>query len=184
MSETVSELQKISAATQNIFGRLSPAQINWKPSAEGWSVGQCFEHLIVTNNLYFPNIQKVIDGKHSNNFFSKIPFATDLTAVLMKNSLNPDQKRKMKTFRIFEPAASNVSETIIEDFIENNQKLIEMVEAVKHLDVHQIKISEPIGTALNLRLDDAFEILAMHEKRHFKQAERVIKTEGFPNSKP
>ena len=181
MSEIISELQTISENTKSIFGKLSAEQINWKPSEKVWSVGQCFEHLIVTNNLYFPNIQKVIDGTHRNNFFSKILFATDLIAVLMRNSLNPDQKRKMKTFKIFEPAASGVSETMITDFAENQRKLIEMAKAVENLDIHKIKISEPVGAALNLRLDDAFEILAMHEKRHFKQAERVLQTSGFPN---
>lgn len=180
MSEIFSELQAISADAKNTFGKLSYEQINWKPSEKVWSVGQCFEHLIVTNELYFPNIQKVIDGKHRNNFYSKIPFGVDLIAVLMKNSLNPDQKRKMKTFKIFEPAKSDVSKTIIEDFAENQQKLIEMAKAVEGLDVHKIKISEPVGAALNLRLDDAFEILAMHEKRHFKQAERVMNLENFP----
>ena len=115
MSEIISELETIIADTQKIFGKLSAEQINWKPSEKVWSVGQCFEHLIITNDLYFPNIQKVIDGKHSNNFYSKIPFATDLIAVLMRNSLNPDQKRKMKTFKVFEPAASDVSETIIKE---------------------------------------------------------------------
>jgi len=180
MSEIISELEQISENTKQTFGKLSAEQINWKPDAKTWSVGQCFEHLIVTNNLYFPNIQKVIDGKHRNNFFSKIPFGVDVIAVLMKNSLNPEQKRKMKTFQMFEPAKSNISETIIEDFIENQKKLIEMIEACKSFDVHKIKIAEPLSVALNLRLDDAFEILAMHEKRHFLQAERVMKLENFP----
>lgn len=181
MSEIISKLEQISENARKTFGKLSAEQINWKPDAKSWSVGQCFEHLIVTNNLYFPNIQKVIDGKHRNNFFSKIPFGVDLIAVLMKNSLNPEQKRKMKTFQIFEPAKSNISETIIEDFTENQRKLIEMVKSVEGLEIHKIKISEPVGAALNLRLDDAFEILAMHEKRHFLQAERVMKTNGFPS---
>lgn len=180
MSEMIPELEKIVENAKETFGSLSAEQINWKPSEKVWSVGQCFEHLIVTNNLYFPNIQKVIDGRHRNNFYSKIPFGVDLIAVLMKNSLNPDQKRKIKTFKIFEPAKSNVSETIIEDFTANQQKLIEMAKAVRNLNIHQIKISEPVGAALNLRLDDAFEILAMHEKRHFKQAERVMEMESFP----
>lgn len=178
MNEIITELEKISENTKKTFGNLSPEQLNWKPSAESWSVAQCFEHLIVTNDLYFPNIQKVIDGKHYNNFFSKIPFSTNLIAALMKNALNPDQKRKMKTFKVFEPSASNVSPTIIEDFVENNLKLIEMIEACKGLDLHTIKIAEPLSVALNLRLDDAFEILAMHEKRHFKQAERVLRMQN------
>lgn len=180
MSEIISDLEQISENSRKTFGKLSAEQINWKPDAKSWSVGQCFEHLIVTNNLYFPNIQKVIDGKHRNNFFSKIPFGVDLIAVLMKNSLNPEQKRKMKTFQMFEPVKSNISKTIIEDFIENQKKLIEMIEACKSFDAHKIKIAEPLSAALNLRLDDAFEILAMHEKRHFLQAERVMNLENFP----
>lgn len=180
MNEIISELNRISANVQDTFGDLSATQINWKPSAESWSIGQCFEHLIITNNLYFPNIQKVADGTHRNNFFSKIPFSTNIIAALMKNALKPEQPRKMKTFKIFEPSASDVSEKIIQEFDENNRQLIEMIEACKNSDVRKIKIAEPLNAALNLRLDDAFEILLMHEKRHFLQAERVFETANFP----
>lgn len=180
MNEINSELEKISNNAKQVFGGLSPEQLNWKPNPKSWSIGQCFEHLIVTNNLYFPAIQNVIDGIHRNNFFSKIPFSTNLISALMKNSLKPEQARKMKTFKVFEPSASGVSPNIIEDFVENNRKLVEMFEACKDLEIHKIKIPEPLSPALNLRLDDAFEILLMHEKRHFLQAERVKKLESFP----
>lgn len=176
----ISEAEKTVEDSEKTFGRLNAEQINWKPNAKAWSVGQCFEHLIVTNNLYFPNIQNVLDGKHRNNFFSKIPFSTDLVAVLMKNALNPKQKRKMKTFKIFEPAASNIPETIIKDFHENQRKMISMIEAAKDFDTNKIKIAEPLSPLLNLRLGDAFEILLMHEQRHFLQAERVTKETNFP----
>lgn len=175
LDELITEAKTIANVSKQIFGSLSVEQLNWKPNEVSWSIGQCFEHLIITNNLYFPNIQKVIDGTHHNNFFSKIPFSTDLIAVLMKNSLKPEQKRKMKTFEIFEPAVSNISETIIEDFAENQQKLIEMIESCKDFNLHKIKIAEPLSVALNLRLNDAFEILILHEKRHFLQAERALK---------
>ncbi len=180
MNKIISELEKVSADSIQTFGQHSAEKINWKPDSKTWSIGQCFEHLIVTNTLYFPNIQKVIDGTHHNNFFGKIPFSTNIIAALMKNALNPDQKRKMKTFKIFEPSASNVSATIIEDFAENNRKLIEMIEACKSLELHKIKIAEPLSVALNLRLDDAFEALLMHEQRHFLQATRVLQMEIFP----
>lgn len=179
MKEIISELQTIAEKTKSTFGNLSTEQLNWKPNPKSWSVGQCFEHLIITNNLYFPAIQKVIDGNHRNNFFSKIPFSTNLIGALMKNSLKPEQARKMKTFKIFEPAMSDVSETIFNDFAENNRKLIAMIEACKDLEVHQIKIPEPLSPALNLRLNDAFEILVLHEQRHFLQAERVMQMESF-----
>ncbi len=180
LAELVANTKTFIENVEDIFGYLTVEQINWKPDSKTWSVGQCFEHLIVTNKLYFPNIQKVIDGTHSNNFFSKIPLSTNLIGVLMKNALNPYQKRKMKTFKVFEPSASNVSSTIIKDFVANNQLLIKMIEACKSLELHKIKIAEPLSVALNLRLNDVFEILAMHEERHFLQAKRVLKLAGFP----
>lgn len=180
MNAINSELEKISNNSKQVFGTLSSEQLNWKPNAESWSIGQCFEHLIITNILYFPAIQNVIDGNHRNNFFSKIPFSTNLISALMKNSLKPEQARKMKTFKVFEPSSSGVSPNIIGDFAENNRKLVEMFEACKNLEIDKIKIPEPLSPALNLRLDDAFEILLLHEQRHFLQAERVLQTEGFP----
>lgn len=180
MNEFVSGLEKISEDARQKFGGLSATQINWKPSKENWSVGQCFEHLIKTNELYFPAIRKVIDGKHRNNFFSKIPLAVDLIGFAMKKSLNPEQTKKIKTFNIFEPSASGVSETVVENFAANQRELIEMFKAVESFDLHKIKIPEPLNVALNLRLDDAFEILLIHERRHFRQAERVLQMEGFP----
>jgi hypothetical protein len=174
IAEFISDLRQISADAKNVFGGLSGEQINWKPNAESWSVGQCFEHLIITNSLYFPNIQKVADGAHRNNIFSKIPFSTDLIAGLMKNMLKPEQSKKTKTFKIFEPAMSDIRATIFDDFAENQRKLIALIEAVGDSDIHQIKISEPLSAVLNLRLNDAFEILVMHEKRHFLQAARVL----------
>ena len=180
MKELISRIERVSADSKETFGSLSPEELNWKPNAKSWSIGQCFEHLIVTNNLYFPNIQKVIDGTHVNNFFSKIPFSVDLIAALMKNSLKPDQKRKMKTFKVFEPSASNVPATIVDDFVENNRTLAGMIESCRDLQTNKIKIAEPLSVALNLRLDDAFEILFIHEQRHFLQAQRVMMSENFP----
>jgi hypothetical protein len=180
MNRTISELEKISDDVKKSFGNLSAKQINFKSSAKSWSIGQCFEHLIITNNLYFPAIQKVIDGNHRNNIFSKIPFTTGLVGALMRNSLKPEQVRKMKTFKMFEPSMSDVSISILNDFAENNRKLIEMMEACKGLEIHKIKIPEPLNVALNLRLDDAFEILIIHEKRHFNQASRVLQFGDFP----
>jgi len=48
---------------QSTFGRLTAAQLNWKPSPERWSVAQCFDHLLTTNKGYFPEIDNVLAGK-------------------------------------------------------------------------------------------------------------------------
>lgn len=170
----IEELREVADDVRTTFGGLSAAQLNWKPNDRNWSVGQCLEHLIITDELYFPNIQKVLDGDHRNNFFSAIPFSTNIIAALMKNSLRPDQKRKMKTFKVFEPTASDIGPDIVNSFLSHQEMLIAMAIAAKGLDLNKIKISEPISPVLNLRLIDAFEILLFHEQRHVVQAKNVF----------
>lgn len=180
LQAVVMELEELNADIRTAFGSLTVEQLNWKPSENEWSIAQCLEHIMVTNELYFPNIQKVFDGQHRNNIYSKVPFAADLIAYAMKNSLNPNQSRKMKTFKMFEPAKSSVAEGIVEDLADNHLKLIDLAVKAQQFDIKGIKIAEPLNSALNLRLGDAFEILSMHSRRHFNQAMRVKDNGGFP----
>lgn len=183
MSELILGVRMLSDEVSEEFKRLSASQLNWKPSSTNWSIAQCLEHLIITNNLYFINIQKVADGAHQNNFYSKFPLAPRVIAWGMKKVFSPDFRPKVKTFEMFKPPQSEVSEDILEHFEENQNRFVSLIEATKDLDTKQIKVAEPIGAAVNLRLIDAFEVLLFHEKRHFNQAKRVIETEGFPIAK-
>ena len=181
VNDLIENAKVIEDEVQSTFGKLSAKQLNWKPSENVWSIAQCLDHLVVTNNLYFENIQKVADGTHRNNFFSKIPFATDIIGFVMKKVLSPDWKPKMKTLKMFKPSYSRISGNILENFSKNQSRFIDLMEASKNLDYKKIKVAEPISIAINLRLVDAFEVLIVHEKRHFNQAKRVLESEGFPN---
>ena len=178
----ISNAVTVNDEIQNTFGGLSNEQLNWKLNEKEWSIAQCLEHLVVTNDLYFENIQKVADGTHSNNFYSKVPLATGLVGWGMKKVLSPDFRPKVKTLKMFEPAQSQVSANILEDFEKNQKRFVSLMEATEGMDVERIKIAEPIGAAVNLKLIDAFEILLVHEKRHFNQAKRVRESDGFPES--
>ena len=48
------ELRTISDDARASFGSLSGEQLNWKPAADSWSVAQCLDHLIRTNEQFYP----------------------------------------------------------------------------------------------------------------------------------
>jgi Asp-tRNA(Asn)/Glu-tRNA(Gln) amidotransferase C subunit len=176
----IANIKIISDEVRETFGGLSAAQLNWKPNAKSWSIGQCFDHLITTNSEYFPKIQKVADGTHENNWFSAIPFLPDFIGKMLKKAVNPDSLKKMKNPPVFTPSGSEISETILEDFYKNLEEMISLMEAVKHLDTRKIKIATPVSDAVNIRLNDAFEASVMHNRRHFNQAKRVMEMKEFP----
>ena len=93
MSEIISELQKIAVEAQKTFGNLSPEQINWKPSAEGWSVAQCFDHLIKSNEAFEPAVSGICRRQSETDILAKL-FASD--RIFRKFSFEISEKRREK----------------------------------------------------------------------------------------
>jgi len=182
MNETLSELEKISENARNAFGNLSAAQINWKPSAESWSIGQCFEHLIKINSAYFPEFESIIKGEKKQNFWENNSPLSGFFGNLLFKSLSPKAERKLKAPKLARPSASDIAPTIIEDFVKHQAELADKIRRTENLDTKKIIITSPFIKAITYSLFDAYRIIATHEKRHFQQAERVMQADGFPCS--
>jgi DinB superfamily len=61
--ETVtSETEKNSDAARALCSGLTEAQINWKPSADQWSIGQCLEHLAVATKEFENYFQAALEN--------------------------------------------------------------------------------------------------------------------------
>ena len=180
MSEIITELQTISSNARNVFGNLSAEQINWKPSAESWSVGQCFEHLIKINLGYFPDFESLIKGERQQKFWETYSPLSGFFGNLLFKSLSPKTPRKLKAPKSAEPSASDISPMIIEDFSKHQAELINKIRQMENLETKKIIITSPFIKAITYSLFDTCRIIVTHEKRHFGQAERVIKEEKFP----
>ncbi len=180
MSEIISELETISADTQKVFGSLSAEQINWKPSETGWSVGQCFEHLIRTNELFYGKLDEIADGKQKNSFLENWSPLSSVWASLLIGSLKKDSRKfKAPSQKIVPP--STVDAGIVEKFVSHQSKLIGKIQRTESADWNKIKITSPFMKLMTYKLADGFQVIVEHEKRHFRQAERVTQSDGFPN---
>lgn len=180
MSEIVSELETISIDAQKTFGNLSHAQINWRPSAESWSVGQCFEHLIKTNELFYSDLDKISDGTRQNSFLESYSPLSGFFGNLLINSLKKDERKfKAPSQKIVPP--SDVDAEIVGNFTAHQAELIEKIKRIETADWNKVKITSPFMKLMTYKLSDGFRVVVEHEKRHFRQAKRVTETEGFPN---
>lgn len=93
LKAVISSANKIADETKATFGNLSVSQLNWKPSPERWSVAQCFDHLITSNQGYFPIIEEVLAGK-KRTLWQSMPFLPALAGRLLIKSLDPSSTRK------------------------------------------------------------------------------------------
>src|ERR1044072_8832548 len=103
----VTELQAITEETMKVFGNLSPAQLNWKPSPEQWSVGQCFDHLIKTNECFIPDMMKIGAGTYKSSWWARVSPLSGFFGRFVINSLDPVKGRKRKAPRGFAPGQSD-----------------------------------------------------------------------------
>ena len=186
MNAQKADLANLIAAANNIandakstFGHLNPSQLNWKPSAERWSVAQCFDHLLSANRGYFSVIEGVLAGK-KRTFWERVPVLPGLAGRLLIKSLEPTTTRKLKAPKRFQPAQSEISASVINDFVDQQGKIVEKMKATEHLDLEGIIITSPVSAAITYSLMDAYRIIVVHEQRHFQQAKRVMEESAFP----
>ena len=176
----IQNARTIAGDVRSSFGGLSAAQLNWKPSAERWSIAQCFDHLITSNKGYLPIIESVRGGTKKTTFFERLPVLPGLAGKLLIKSLDPASTRKLKAPKNFEPAQSDISATVIDDFVAQQDKVIEGMKSTSHLDLERIVITSPALSIITYSLMDAYRIIVVHERRHFQQARRVAAEPAFP----
>ena len=182
LDSLVNQADAIANDARREFGTLTKEQLNWKPSAERWSVAQCFDHLITTNSGYLPIVDDVLAGQKKSSVWQKLPFLPGLWGKMLIKSLDPAQTRKIKAPKKFEPAQSDVSGSIINDFAAQQEKIIEKIRATANLDLEHIVITSPAASFVTYSLMDAYRIIVVHERRHFQQAQRVTEESGFPTT--
>ena len=114
----INAANNVASNTRATFGHLTPSQLNWKPSPERWSIAQCFDHLIAVNKAYFPVIDNVLAGK-KRTLWESMPVLPGLMGKMVIKAVEPTSTRKFKARKNFEAAQSNISGSIINDFVDH-----------------------------------------------------------------
>ena len=174
----VEELNGIASEARRDFGRLSAGQLNWKPSAEQWSVGQCLEHLIKTNESFFPVLEAIAKGERRARLWERVSPLSGFFGRIVLRGLSSE--RKFKAPRAVRPTASGVAADIVARFVEHQGELARRLRAAEGADARRTVVTSPISALVTYSFGDACRIVVAHERRHLEQARRVTQTAGFP----
>ena len=161
------------------FGDLSDEQLSWAADEKSWSVGHCLYHIWLTNDKYLVEVLNTLkEGQHAapdkqdyepngigRRFIAKIGPSGGPNVPVPK-SLKPDKKK--------------VPQEIRQLVMEQLTAFDEFVQESHRVDMMKTKLRSPVMPLVKLQLGDVFKALAEHNERHLRQAERVMRTAGFP----
>lgn len=182
IDDIIERLTQLKSDAYDAFGHLNNELLNWKPSPEEWSVAQCIDHIIITNEKYFDEINLIIAGSEKQNAWKNIPFAPKLFGTMLIKSVNEEPSRKQKAPQVFQPRASKIEEDIINRFQLHQDDLIKLADSCRDVNIFEKKVTSPVMKYITYNLKDTFTILTSHEARHINQAKRIIQLEDFPRS--
>jgi len=114
-----------------------------------------------------------------------VPFLPRFFGGLLIKTLRADSARRVKARADFLPSSSHIAPTIIARFLEQQERLLHLMEATRGLDLDGITITSPQVQLITYSLVDAYRIIVVHEQNHVVQAMRVVESPGFPgNDRP
>lgn len=168
-------LNKAEKAIKEEFGSLSKEELNKKPNANSWSIAECIEHLVLTMESYFPHYQEILEGNHSFGFLGKVPFLAKFFGKVILNSVEPNRQKKIKTFPVWDPAKSEVSDNIIAKFSETKNKTIEYLKELEPKISEKQMIASPANRKIVYPFEYFLKIITDHNFRHISQGIEVKK---------
>lgn len=180
LSQIFNEAEAIARDVQSTFGHLNAEQLNWKPSAEQWSVGQCLDHLVAANGQMLSAFDPIISGTKQTTFIERLPFWPSLWGRMMVKIVSPQGTRKFKAPPGAAPSSSKLDPQIVRKFADLQQEVSRKIKAVENMNPDKIIITSPFAGFITYSLLDTCRIIVAHERRHIAQAERVMAMNGFP----
>lgn len=158
---------------QKELSGLSVEELNWKPSPTVWSVGECLDHLIISDSSYFPALERIALGSYRLTFFEQFSPLSSLWGKSLKSQLKENVGRKMVAPKRFRPNASNTPADILNKYLQNLDVFLSYVSKSRDIDLDKTIITSPAASIVTYNLRDAYQFLMEHEHRHINQAIRV-----------
>ena len=174
----ISELNAADNRAIALAKELTPQQLNWRRRPDEWSVGQCLEHLYITNELYLRPMSTSLKGRQPVVVQEITPGW--LGRWFIRNYIEPSPRTKRaRAPRKIRPGLQ-IEPSVLDRFLISNHTARQLIHRAMNQDVNRIRFRNPFIPVIRFSVGTGFEILSKHERRHLLQAERIRNSPEFP----
>ena len=166
---------------KRLVGDLTEEQLNWKPSADSWSIAQCLDHLTLTSAQFDPLITEAMErGRRKWPVTGPVPYRPSFIGGWLIRQIVPENSRKVRAPKVFKPSASSDIRGSLEKYLRQEDRFLEFVREATGIDYNKTRLRSPVTPLARYSLADAFVITVVHGRRQLLQAQRVLNSPGFP----
>src|SRR5579872_1783777 len=168
MQRLISELDDSDRRAERVAGGLSVEQLNWKLRPDTWSVGQCLQHLCVTNQVYLPAISASLEDQARSQVREITPGW--FGRWFIRTYIEPSSKGKRARAPQKIDPGERVDSCVLESFLRSNQSVRELIRRASEYDVNRIRFKNPFVPVVRFTVGTGLEIVSKHQVRHLLQA--------------
>jgi len=180
--QLIAKLQQQTESILNIaiqqWQMTNPSVFKQQPAEGAWSAMQCLGHLNTYGDYYLPAIEKAIKEAKEKNKTRSETFTPGWLGNYFTNLMMPNENgvpsKKLKAPKNYTTNNEGDSDCTIAKFIDQQEKMLQLLEEAKSVDLNAVRIPISIAKFIKLKLGDVFMFLIAHNLRHVKQAERAI----------
>lgn len=180
LDEIVAEFAAIARDARTTFGGLDARQLNWRPDDKRWSVAQCFDHLLTSDEMVMQAADRALQRASPRSIWQRLPMVPALNGRLLIGAVSPQGKRKLPAPSVARPSTSHIDPAIVDRFIAWQDSAAARVRGVTADDAARTNMISPFVSFVAYSVLDGYRVIAAHQRRHFAQAQRVIDAPGFP----
>lgn len=172
IADLKSDLQAITDIVNNRFIPLTIDQLNWKESAEQWSILECFEHLNRYNRYYNIALENAVARQHKP--VSDQQYQARWLGKLFIGMMDPKNTKRQRTMKHLNPVNSALSTDTLHEFIRHQDHLLKILAEASQTNLNKRLVPVEFLRLLKMSIGDALKFVVVHQKRHLHQAERAL----------
>lgn len=167
------EVEESSHHARKLVAGMSDEQLLRRPAPDRWSVAECLAHLTKSAELNLPRVDAALAEASQRNLRADGPFQLDFVGGLLKWSLEPPYRMKVKTTAPFQPESLEPVAQVLPRFLASQAEILARVDRAQGLALDQLKITSAFNSKVRYNAFAAFHIMLAHVRRHLWQAEQV-----------
>jgi hypothetical protein len=181
LQRILDDINAADRAADVIAAACTEEQFHWRPrQGQGWSIGECLDHLATINVVYGDAIRRGIQNARARGWTRHAPAVPGFFGSLFVKSLEPPVTRRLRAPANTRPGPAKSRDEILAAYHAAHDHVRSLVSDAAEIDANRACFVNPFLHVLRVRVSTGLQVIAAHDRRHLWQAEQVRQTPGYP----